>query len=1410
MNTIGNIEQFNVKSDKWNIWIERLEQFFIVNDIKDEKKVPALLTLAGTDAYTLFKDLCMPDLPANKTYTKLVQLMENHLQPAPNKIMERFKFKNTQQAYNENVADFVANLKNKSVNCNFGTELETNLRDQFVWGLSDDDIKKKLLAEGDIQFKNAVKMALSIEMNTTNMKELVGRQTNEINYMKKKVKYFQNKPVSNKSEELSTRVERFTSRDTSRDTSRGPISNNYRGKRSGSNVKDFKTCFCCGKTNHIAKDCYFKNLFCSRCGKKGHLIAVCKQRNNLSFRTNYVNNSDDMDGQYEDNTGDNNSDDNIEDSDNYFGILFNDFSDEKDIFNNNSTKIKKVDPIFVKVEVENQKVMFELDTGSNITAISKKFYDQNLSFIKLQLTDVKFKSYNGSIIKPVGVAKTKVCFNGVNKMLDLYVINDGGPPILGRVWLSSLPIQIKIDDEIKLIQSVKSSNNVNVNAIMSKYQRVFNGKIGLYNKEKIQLEFKDSTNMRPIFFRHRPLAFSLRNCVDIELNRLLKEGIIEEVDYSEWGTPIVPVLKSDNSVRICGDYKTTINPFLRDDNYPIPLINEIFAVLSGGVQFTKLDLSSAYQQVELDETSKLYTTISTHRGLFKYNRLPFGVKPAANKFQKIISKILAGIEHMGVFFDDICITGKNREQHSNTLETVLNRLQEAGLTLKRDKCTFFADSVKFLGYKINRDGIHMTEEKVRAINKAPRPENVSELKAFLGSVNYYSKFLPNYSEVAHPLYQLLRGNVRWNWTESQNIAFEKIKKLITSDRVLIHYSMELPLKLSTDASQYGVGAVLSHVMPDKMERPIAFISRCLSAAERKYSQLEKEALAIIFAVRKFHQYIFGREFTISTDHMPLITLFNPRKGIPEMTAHRIQRWALILSSYNYHISYIKGKENVVADGLSRLPCRDKVTEMDYSFLNFVSDNVPCLTEGEVRVGTEKDHILRSIYKYIEYGWPSENITEEERPYYNRKRDLYIDKGCIMWGYRVVIPDCLKIDILRELHISHMGITKMKSLARSYVWWPSLDMDIECMTKSCLECLEEKEMPEKTKMQSWTWPSRPGFRVHADFAGPFKGKNFLVIVDACSKWLDVKIMNDITSSKTINVFREYFATWGIPVKLVTDNAPTFTSAEFQNFLKMNGIIHQTIAPYHPQSNGAAENAVRTFKNKIKVLSKQFPMEQAVQNFLFGYRTTGHCTTNMSPAELHIGRKLKTRLDKLIPHHYDRSKIESKMESQKRHFRGNRRTDFHIDRIVMTKDFRHDKWIKAKIIKCVTEKIFLVKTETNLIWKRHADQMRSCELPFESAQSEEIIHNEKVTPSSLSLSELDDDPKQNDSYSTPEEHEVVNNTSPNSVSRGHSVAEPSNVDEGYAENVEIPKSAGSKFESAPRRSSRVKKPRVVLDL
>ena len=1231
----GQIAAFDPHQETWSLYSERLGHYFIANDIVDaDKKKAILLTICGPSTYQLLKSLLQPETPNDKSYVQLVELLKNHYSPIPSAIMQRYKF-NTQQG--ESIATYVAVLKGLGEHCGYGDQLNDMVRDRLVCGIGDVRIQRRLLQETELTYRKAYEIAQAMEVTTKNMEDL-----------KKAIPAHQS-------------VQRLNQIDRSKSTFRTMI------------------CYRCG-ANHAATTCRFRSVQCHACGKIGHIAKVCRSKPRAGKRPPPKNpKGNGVHSVSHNSCSPETTRDELASSSKQSESLVG--SDAYSLF----TVQSKLQPLTFQVKVNKVDLHMELDTGASLSVISEQTYNSFFSNEQLQPTDVTLRTHSGEELNILGSLTVEVEHNSQVSVLPLLVIKGRGPSLFGRNWLER--IKVNWTDVHHLQDSA-------VDRIVNKYKNLFRDELGTLKGMTAKLFV--TPNVQPCFFKPRAVPYLLKEKVGIEIERLHQAGIIKPVTFSDWAAPVVPVVKKDGSVRLCGDYKVTVNQVSKTDVYPLPRVEDLFASLSGGKFFTKLDLQSAYQQICLDEDSKKYTTINTDKGLFQYERLPFGISSAPAIFQRTMESLLQGLTHVSVYLDDILVTGVNQEHHLHNLDQVLGRLESAGLTLKQSKCIFATPSVEYLGHIIDASGLHPSSDKLRAIREAPEPTNITELKSFLGLLNYYNKFLPNLSSLLSPLYRLLHKDVQWMWSTAQIKAFEAAKELLQSSSLLVHYDSQRDLILSCDASPYGLGAVLAHRMEDGSEKPITYISRTLSIAEKKYSQLEKEGLAIVFAVKKLHQYLYGRSFIIYSDHQPLKYLFNEARQIPVMASSRIQRWALTLSAYQYTIRHRPGAQMANADAFSRLPLSvapvSVPTPGDLVLLvNVLSESI--INAQHIKIWTEKDPLLSRVRRFIQHGWTITDPEPDLRPYFNRRDELSVLDGCILWGSRIIVPPEGRDIIIEQLHDTHPGISRMKCLARCYVWWPQLDAMIENKVQGCETCQLHRPLPPKAPLHPWESPNCSWSRLHIDHAGPYLGKLYLILVDAFSKWIEVHIVNSTSSEATIEKLRTIFSTHGLPEQIVSDNATSFTSQEFQDFTKSNGIKHILTSPYHPASNGLAERAVQTFKSAVSKLEGS--IQDRILRFLFKYRITPQTTTSLSPAEILMGRRLRSHLDMIHPD----STPKTLAKKQEQRFKPRK---FKINDLVYVRNFSGtQKWIPGRVIKVMGPLSYQV---TGNICRRHIDHMR----------------------------------------------------------------------------------------------------------
>ena len=596
-------------------------------------------------------------------------------------------------------------------------------------------------------------------------------------------------------------------------------------------------------------------------------------------------------------------------------------------------------------------------------------------------------------------------------------------------------------------------------------------------------------------------------------------------------------------------------------------------------------------------------------------------------------------------------------------------------------------------YSGDEDGI------INAIREAKAPENVSELQSFLGTAKYLRKFVPHFAELASPLYTLLRKGEKWNWKLEQQKSFEGLKEAIYSTTNLAHFDPTLPVTIHVDACAKGLGAVL--LQENCGLQPVAFMSRTLTPTETRYAQIEREALAVVFGVTRFNQYLLGRKFTIKTDHRPLVKLLGCNDPIPQLVSTRIKNWVMKLSAYYYDIQYLEGKENVYADFLSRQPMENvppsEEEMVEVQVLLIAGEGI--VNAEMVKAETKNDPVLRKVIEYVRNGWPL--VTSEEmKPFFSKRLELSVEHDILLWNNRVIVPTKLQTMLLQDLHAEHFGRVKMKQGARSYLWWPNLDRNIEDTVKCCTQCQEYARNPP-SKSGTWSWPSGPWKRLHIDYAGPFQGEMFLVIVDAYTKYLEIVPLSNATSESTVTALRHLFSVFGIPEHVVSDNGTQFTGLEFKTFLRLNDVVHTLTAPGHPATNGLAERYVGIFKQKMNEIGHTGEsLQTRLDRFLLAHRTTP-TSNGKIPVELLMGRQVRTRFSAL---RFSEAKQQAKVYESNDQF-----SKFEKGDAVFVRNFgKGARWVPATITTVNSPYSYDVQVG-DVIWKRHHNQMRSRGVP-----------------------------------------------------------------------------------------------------
>ena len=466
--------------------------------------------------------------------------------------------------------------------------------------------------------------------------------------------------------------------------------------------------------------------------------------------------------------------------------------------------------------------------------------------------------------------------------------------------------------EIKSLGLVSVVNSVGVENIVTKYEKIFHG-LGTL-PEVFTIHMKEDAIPYNISTPRR-VPVGLREQVQGELFRMKELGVISPIEKSTvWCAGMVVAPKKSGKVRICVDL-SQLNKGVKRETYPLPRVEDALASLADAKWFSKMDANSGFWQIKLDEASRELTTFLTPFGRFCFNRMPFGVSSAPENFQRQISKILEGQEGILCHMDDVLVFGKDEEEHDQRLESVLGRIRDSGLTLNREKCQFKVNTIEFLGHKVSSEGIEVCDDKVKAVLAMEAPTNAKGLKRILGMVDYMRKFNPQLAEVESPLRELLKKKNDWLWGSEQEHSFKEMKKMLTSFPLLVKFNVQKRHRITADASMHSLGAALLQE-EETGWFPVSYASRTMTEVEKRYAQIEKEALAVTWACQKFDFYLVGRKFQIETDHKPLVPLLG-NKDLSQLPL-RVQRFKMRLMRYDFDIFHSPGSQMFIADNLSRV------------------------------------------------------------------------------------------------------------------------------------------------------------------------------------------------------------------------------------------------------------------------------------------------------------------------------------------------------------------------------------------------------------------------------------------------------------------------------------------------------------
>ncbi|UYV63819.1 K02A2.6-like, partial [Cordylochernes scorpioides] len=713
-----------------------------------------------------------------------------------------------------------------------------------------------------------------------------------------------------------------------------------------------------------------------------------------------------------------------------------------------------------------------------------------------------------------------------------------------------------------------------------------------------------------------------RQIIQDEVNKMEKLDIIQPSE-SPWASPVVLIRKKDGSWRFCVDYRR-LNKITKKDVYPLPRIDDTLDCLRGARFYSSMDLQSGYWQIDVEESDREKTAFITPDGLYEFKVMPFGLCNAPATFERMIDNLLKGLKWTIClcYLDDIIVFSDGFEEHLRRLQLVLNCLKKAGLCLNSKKCKFGAKTITVLGHEVSENGIRPDQEKIRAVRDFATPRSLKEVRSFLGLSSYYRRFIPNYAHVAQPLNDLLKKDSAFNWNQEEQNAFEALKSALISEPALGHFDYSSPTEIHTDASNYGIGAVLVQIQKGK-ERAIAYASRTLNKAEKNYSTTERECLAIIWAINKFRPYVFGQPFTIVTDHHSLCWLTNLKDP-----CGRLARWALRLQEFDVTVVYKSGRKHQDADCLSRSP-------LEYS--EDMEKDIPSIvTLQNFSEEQMNDQAIRKIADKLQSS-PNNSFVKIDNTLYRKNYDP-MGKPWLL-----VVPRHLRQELLKNFHDSptagHLGFTKTYDRIRKKYYWPGMYRTVRRYVAHCSDCQRRKHQPQLPSghLQPIPVPEVAFEKVGMDLLGRFptsEGGNRWIIVctDYLTKYAITKALPTSESMEVAKFFIEdVILKHGAPRELITDRGRNFTSSMISDLNNQCRITHRKTTAYHPQTNGLTERLNKTIADMLSMYVdvNHKDWDRILPFVTFAYNTAKQESTGFTPFFLVHGREAETPLDVLFP-------------------------------------------------------------------------------------------------------------------------------------------------------------------------------------